>query len=364
MKKSIFFIAVACMLVFSGCGALFFDTYSSEKDFQGNQSIDLDSDIQMVQNYAELRRLVFNMMNNHEENAQLRFVGYSGNAASDIASVCNAIKTESAYGAYCVDYVTYDLTQIVSYYEASIAIAYKYSAEDLQLLQMTNNHTSFAELLVDNLKNGTEKLVVKINNGSSEYDVVNELIDQTIREHPLSMSYYPQFSVKIFSGNSSQKIYELNIQYDMELNNTKRIEKLQDSIAQLMQSVNGDNDAEKIMQAASALSHHGLVDELGGITAYDAVVDQKANSEGISSAFKAMCDLMKVECLIVSGRLDRAEHFWNIVKIEDAYYHIDVSSLRDSVSDSILKRDEEQQINYWWDQSAYPDCVGEANILQ
>ena len=364
MKKTVFFIAVVFMLIFSGCGALFFDTYSSEKDFQGNQSIDLDADVQMVQNYAELRRLVFNMMNNHEEQTQLRFVGYSGNAVSDIASVCNAIKTESAYGAYCVDYVTYDLTQIVSYYEASIEIFYKYSSEDLLQLQMTNNHTSFAELLVENLKNGTEKMVVKINNGSSESDVVNELIYQTIREHPLAMTYYPQFNVKIFSGNTSQKIYELNIQYDEELNNTKRGEKLHDSMTQLVQSVNGESVSEQIVAAASVLCHHCLNNELGGNTAYDAIVDKKANSEGISSAFKAMCDLMNVECMIVNGRLERTEHFWNIVKIDDAYYHLDVSALNDAISGSVFKRDEEQQINYWWDQSAYPDCVGEAIIIE
>ena len=356
MKKVILFIVVCLLLSFGGCSTLFFDSYYSEKDFQGNQS--------MVQNYSELRRLVFNMMNNHLESAQLRFVGYSGNAVSDIASVCNAVKTESAYGAYCVDYVSYDLTQIVSYYEASIAISYKYTQEETALLQTTNNHSSFSDLLVEELKSGTERMLVKINNGSSDYNVVNDLVKQTIRENPLAMSYYPQFSVKIYSGNSSQKIYELNFQYDAEMNHSKRSEKLYTAMTQLVQNMAGKGNADSVAEAASVLSDHCVYNELAGNTAYDAFVLKEANGEGISSAFKAMCDSFDVECLIVKGKLERADHFWNIVRIDDAYYHIDVSALKKSENEMLFKRDEEQQVNYWWNQSAYPDCAGEPIVLQ
>ena len=366
MKKKMAAILVITILtcVLSGCSALFFDRYYSENDFQGNQSIDLDSDIQMVRNYAELRRHVFDMMNNHEESTQLRFVGYSGNAVSDIASVCNAVKTESAYGAYCVDYITYDLTQIVSYYEAAITISFKYTQEELSALQTTNNHNSFSELLAEELSKGNPKVIVKVNNGSAEYGVVNDLIHQTIRENPLAMSYYPQYSVKIHSGNSSQKIYEVTFQYDDQIKNSERIEDLKTSIAQIEQKIVADTVAETLAEAAVALKEQCLFDVIGGNTAYDALVNKQANSEGVASAFKALCDELNVECLIVTGRLDREVRFWNIVKIKDAYYHIDVSALGGNKEDPFFLRDEEQQINYWWDQSAYPDCKGEIIDLE
>jgi len=366
MKKRVALIMMIAVLtvVLSGCSALFFDRYYSEKDFQGNQSIDLDSDIQMVQNYAELRRHVFNMMNNHEESTQLRFVGYSGNAVSDIASVCNAVKTESAYGAYCVDYVSYDMTQIVSYYEASIAISFKYTQEELAALKTTNNHNSFSELLAEELTKETPKVIVKVNNGSGENAVVSELINQTIRENPLSLSYYPQFSVKIYSGNSSQKIYEVNFQYDERINNSERIEKIKNIILHLEQKIAAEDELKLIADAAMTLKEHCLYHEMGGNTAYDALANKEADSEGFASAFKTLCDRLNVECLTVNGRLDREEHFWNIVKIGNAYYHIDVSALIENEENVFFKRDEEQQINYWWDQSIYPDCNGEIIYLE
>lgn len=365
MKKKIQLLTAIASIIFmlSGCSALFFDTYYSEKDFQGNQSIDLDSDVQLVHNYSELRRLVFNMMNNHEESTALRFAGYTGNVVSDIASVCNAVKTENAYGAYCVDYISYDLTQIVSYYEASITISYKYTSEEMQLLKSTNNHESFSELLAQELAIESPKVIVRVNNGVSDHASVVELIESTMREHPLSLSYYPSFTVKIFSGNSSQKVYEVNFDYDEEINNEKRINELNDSIDQLTATLPGE-EAKKALNAAEQLIAGCRYDSAGGDTAYDALILKTANSEGIASAFKAVCDRLGIECQIVNGKLNREEYFWNIVRLEDDYYHFDVSALKDRRgTDALFRSDAEQQVNYWWDQSAYPDCEGKLTYL-
>ena len=360
MKKvPLLFLMLLTVLMLSGCSALFSDTYYSEKEFQGNQSIDLDSDVQMVHNYAELRRLVFNMMNNHEESAAIRFAGYTGNVVSDISSVCNAIKTESAYGAYCVDYISYDLTQIVSYYEAAISISYKYTVEELHLLKNTSNHEGFSELLALELSEKSPKVIVKVNNGVSDHGTVTELIHQSIREHPLALSYYPEFSVRIFSGNTSQKIYEVNVMYDEQIDDEDRVDKMRAVIDKTTTSLVGKPEANRAFEAAQILSKQCAFDLLGGNTAYDALIEKTADSEGVASAFKAICDELEIECQIVNGKLDREEHFWNIVKIEDAYYHFDIAVLAErGAEQSLFVSDANQQINYWWDQSIYPNCVG------
>jgi len=363
-KIQLLLVLIITILMLTGCSALFFDTYYSEKDFQGNQSIDLDSDVQMVHSYAELRRLVFNLMNNHEESMALRFAGYTGNVMSDIASVCNAVKTESAYGAYCVDYVSYDLTQIVSYYEATINISYKYTSEELAQLKTTNNHESFSMLLADELTQETPKVIVKVNNGTSDHGTVVDLIEQTVREYPLSVSYFPEFTVRIFSGNSSQKIYEVNVVYDENMDNDRRVEQLRDTIQMLTASLNYENDALKLLSIAETMKGQFDFDETAGNTAYDALIEKTANSEGVSSSFKALCDEIGIECLIVNGKLDRGEHFWNIVKIDNQYYHFDLSALNEhGPMNSLFRSDADQQVNYWWDQSVYPDCVGELTYL-
>lgn len=357
-------ISMLCLLVvlfsLTGCSALYSNSYRSEQDFQGNEKIDLDADVQVVQNYSELRRLVFGMVNNHTETKELVFSGYTGNAVSDIASVCNAVKNESSFGAYCVDYISYDLRQIVSSYEAVITISYLYTAEELQILQTTSNLESFAELLVQALENGDTKLVARVNNGVAEADAVNELMVHTARNNPLKISYIPVFSVRIFDGNTSQKIYDVSVQYDSGLDNESRLQKMNTAITELLNQVQSEKEEKRIAEAALLLNDHCTHAEDGAATAFQAFIEQTADSQGIACAFKAVCDRMGVECMVVDGRIGKLTHFWNIVKIEDSYYHMDITLL-DTMggNNSLFMKDSEKQTNCWWDQSEYPECNGE-----
>ena len=356
-------IVIFCMTVLfvciTGCSAVFSNSYRSEQDFQGNEKINLDANVQVVQNYSELRRLIFGMVNNHSETTELVFSGYTGNVVSDIASVCNAIKTESSYGAYCVDYVSYDLRQIVSSYEANIHISYLYSAEELQNLQTTSNMESFTELLIHALEKEDDKLVVRVNNGVSETENVRNIMEHAIRNHPLSISYQPKFTVKIFDGNTSQKIYDVSIQYDNQNNNLTRLEKINESIIRMVSDIKEDSIENRLVAAAVSLSDRCVYNQQMDGSAYLALVEGESNSEGIACAFKALCDQMGVECQVVTGRMDKQPYFWNIVKIEDAYYHMDISALGQlGAENSLFMKDSEKQVNCWWNQSEYPECDG------
>ena len=97
MNRKFIAAGLACILLLgcTGC-SLFSTTYTSQKEFRGNGALTLDEDLLVVQNYAELRRTVFNMVNTHEEEIRMLFSGYTGNVVSDLASVCSAVNTESA----------------------------------------------------------------------------------------------------------------------------------------------------------------------------------------------------------------------------------------------------------------------------
>ena len=362
-KMIILICVITALLSLTGCSALYSNSYRSEQDFQGNEKIDLNADVQVVQNYSELRRLVFGMVNSHTEIKELVFSGYTGNAVSDIASVCNAVKNESSFGAYCVDYISYDLRQIVSSYEAVITISYLYTAEELQILKTTSNLNGFTELLAQALENGDTKLLVRVNNGVSDVDAVNELMEQTARNHPLKVSYLPKFGVRIFDGNTSQKIYDVSVQYDADMDNALRLQKINGVISDLLAALQGSGEEQRVAQAALLVNQLCNYEEGEGSTAYDALVDATADSQGIACGFKAVCERMGIECLVVNGLMDKNAHFWNIVKVGEAYYHMDISLINTlGEHGSLYQTDIEKQANCWWDQAEYPECDGRLNF--
>ena len=61
-----------------------------------------------------------------------------------------------------------------------------------------------------------------------------------------------------------------------------------------------------------------------------------------------------MECYLVRGTLDRALHFWNIVRAEDGQYrHVDLSAGLSGLTDEELTA----HAAYMWDDQEYPACV-------
>jgi len=60
-------------------------------------------------------------------------------------------------------------------------------------------------------------------------------------------------------------------------------------------------------------------------TVYGVFVEKKAVCEGIAKAVKLLLNLLDVKCIIVDGKVNGIAHSWNIVKIKDFEYNLDVT---------------------------------------
>ena len=62
-------------------------------------------------------------------------------------------------------------------------------------------------------------------------------------------------------------------------------------------------------------------------TAYGVLVKGKAVCEGYAKAFKMLMDIADIDCIMVTGTVgeDDIPHAWNMVKLEDSWYHVDVT---------------------------------------
>lgn len=92
--------------------------------------------------------------------------------------------------------------------------------------------------------------------------------------------------------------------------------------------------------------------------ASSALMERKAASEGFARLFKAMCDLQKIECVVVKGIIrrsvkdigrfdDEAVHYWNIVTIKNTHYLID-AALGSGYLDEKRKHFIAEYTDAWW----------------
>ncbi|MGI6279449.1 MAG: transglutaminase domain-containing protein [Acutalibacteraceae bacterium] len=60
-------------------------------------------------------------------------------------------------------------------------------------------------------------------------------------------------------------------------------------------------------------------------TAYGALVENKAQCEGYSKAFKLLCNSVGIECDLVCGVAEGEGHMWNVVNIDGVHSYVDVT---------------------------------------
>ncbi len=90
-------------------------------------------------------------------------------------------------------------------------------------------------------------------------------------------------------------------------------------------------------------------------SAFGALVYGRAVCEGYARAFKLLCKYAGIECILVTGDSKGVGHMWNMVNIENDWYHVDITwdDLRAeplhtylNVTELFIRADHDIDINY------------------
>lgn len=84
-----------------------------------------------------------------------------------------------------------------------------------------------------------------------------------------------------------------------------------------------DYEKLKIFHDYLALNVESDTEDSQADSIYGALVKKKALCEGYAKAFSYLCNIAGIENIIVTGYTD-VSHMWNMVKLEDKWYHVDV----------------------------------------
>ena len=60
-------------------------------------------------------------------------------------------------------------------------------------------------------------------------------------------------------------------------------------------------------------------------TAWDALVGEGANQEGLALAFRLLCDQLNLECAVIQGSWNGAPHFWNTLILNGEAWFVDLT---------------------------------------
>jgi hypothetical protein len=356
-------IAAALMASASGCASVFEKEYFSTTEYtdsEASPAIPTDGATE-VSSYFRLKLEISRLISAHSETGTLEFRNYGGDIYDDIAAACKDVGANTALGAYCVDYISYDVNRIVAYYEAEIYITYKRTAEETSQIITIPTADGLGECVADALDKLQEHLVVMVNASLVNADEAAGFVDAACREDPLLCANKPVVKVNVFTGGGLQKLFEFNIDYGADKNALLAERKvLTAAVGRIAADATAESEAYRAFQAASALIAACTLDADAGNTAYAAVINGAADSEGMAMAFRAVCAAAGITCLVVDGRLDSEQHYWNMIEADGSWYHVDISrAMSVGLAQTFLLGDSLMWGRYWWDTEQYPACGGD-----
>jgi len=209
---------------------------------------------------------------------------------------------------------------------------------------------------------------------------VMKIIQVVLGDHP-SVIYFNKTQIKMVSSMIGKRIQLLDclsraktVKMNSEMNAKA------DSIVALIQQVGGD-EFSQIIQVYEYLQKNVKYDEQellevskgrsrrpSAHNAYGALIDGLAVCDGFSGAFTFLAQKLGFECMMVSGyssyqSTGLIEHAWNVVKVRNRFYHMDVTwdtnlynEFGEYSYDYFALEDEEIISDHAWNINTTPAC--------
>lgn len=354
MKIRILPLLLALALL-TGCESMLDREYVSVEPHNQFSDTGSDSSALRAETYQGLVNAILYLVSQCSEEGVIRLYNYTRDVESDLSSACLEVAKEDPLGAYAVDYIKYDFSRIVSYYEANVQITYRRSPEQIQSVVSVTGSSAIKGELRQALARFSPEVVLRVSYFVEDEDYLSRLIREAYYSTPEAAFGIPETAVALYPDSGSQRIVELTLTYPDTLESLRKMHgelssAAEDCAAQL-QKEGGDLPAAIYTLLREGVIYLGNAAE-GQNTPYAALVTGTADSEGLALAYQLLCGLTGVESSVVIGSQNDSPCFWNIVHTENGWRHVSAAWRKFTpLTDSDMAGE-----GYTWDTETYPAC--------
>ena len=184
----------------TGCGSLLEREYSTVEPHSSKFWESEAAGTLRAENYQDIVNDLLILIGQHTESATVRLYDYQDDltVADTLEMAAAEIRQETPMGAYAVEYITTSTQAQRGYYEISIQIGYRRTAEQIQAVVNATSIEALYSLLDTALKKNKPELAVRVGYwGDNDRTRVAEIVEQVRQDRgladsaPWTISYYP-----------------------------------------------------------------------------------------------------------------------------------------------------------------------------
>lgn len=370
MKKRICALLLSAALLLSGCTGMTDRDYLSIQPHKDNLTTEDDPSVFRAENYTRMVDAIHSMVEAGLVHGVVHLSNYvpqneKGDVETDIADACAEVAQHDPLGDYAVDFIKHDKSYIVSYYEANIYITYSHTPEQVNNIVAVTGSSAVRTEIQEAISTFATEKVLRISYFTEDAAAIKNLIRQAYYAAPQFALGMPEIEVNLYPSAETYtdplRIVEILLAYPEDQETLRkqvielgeRAEELNARLLVLGKETTA-RELDRLLRAEVSYVPPGRQDvPRRRNTAYAALVDGSADSEGLALAFQLLANQAGLESYVVSGGQGENPHFWNIVALADGEYrHVDVTAENGfGLSDADLVA-----LGYTWDRSAYRAC--------
>ena len=352
MKRKLLMILAACLLL-SGCSGWMDGSHvtvtNHREQTSGSQSSALSA-----ADYTQLLVVLEQLVESGMESGVINVAEYDQEQLErGIKRAVHYVSTQYPLGAYAIDALTYEIGDGGGQPAISVNISYIHGRSEIRQIQKTVDMEDAWKKITDVLDSCGEGVVLLVD----EYEQTDlaQMTEDFAVEHPDIVMETPQVAVGVYPETGSSRVLELKFTYqtsrDVLRQMQSQVQKVFSSAAYYIDSDSGE--VQKYTQLYSfMMERFDYTVETSITPSYSLLIHGVGDSKAVAMAYAAMCRQAGLECQIVSGTRAGESWYWNLIRCDGAYFHVDLLKCDETGVFECLTDDQMQ--GYVWDYSAYP----------
>ena len=200
MKYTRIIGALCAFALLTGCASLLERQYSTVEPHSSKFWESEAADTLRAENHQDIVNDLLLLIGQHTESATIRLYNFKDDltVAETLEQAAAEIQQETPMGAYAVEFITSSSQAQRGYYEVSVQISYRRTAEQIQAVVNATSTEALSSLLETALDNGETELAVRIGYWrAGDRERVAEIVAQLREERgladmpPWGVYYYP-----------------------------------------------------------------------------------------------------------------------------------------------------------------------------
>lgn len=357
MKQLWILLLLILMATLTGCSDILASEYTEVTPHSEQNVTESDEDVLTAANYLSLENAIRSFVQNGAPRGVIRIYDYSGDIEADLETAAHEISENDPLGAYAVEDIDYELTQIVAYHEANISITFRRTSEQIDSIVRVAGNVALADQINGAMKQYASELVMRLSYFNDQ-DCA-EFARQYYQSHPLTAMQMPQITVHIYPEYGNVRTIEMLFRYEQS---AQELQAMQEAVAT---SVHAAGEYVRYRETESGklqLLYTYMMErftyELKSMPTpvYSFLCDGIADAEGCAKSLQIICDQIGMECRTVEGSYNGAPYSWNIICVEGVYVHVDLLRAITEKTDSLRLFTDDMMGAYSWDTEIYPPC--------